>query len=54
MIKSEQTYDYNKAFNWIEGQGKMMYGKNFALNQSDLPVLYKLLSYYLKDEKNGK
>ena len=53
MINSEQTYDYNKAFNWIEGQGKMMYGKNFALNQSDLPVLYKLLAYYLKDEKTA-
>jgi DNA replication protein DnaC len=53
MINTEQTYDYNKAFNWIEGQGKMMYGKNFALNQSDLPVLYKLLAYYLKDEKTA-
>lgn len=53
MINSEQTYDYNKAFNWIEGKGKMMYGKNFALNQSDLPVLYKLLAYYLKDEKTA-
>jgi len=53
MINSEKIFDYNKAFNWIEGQGKMMYGKNFALNQSDLPVLYKLLTYFLKDEKTA-
>ena len=42
MDNSENTYDYKKAFNWIEAKGKMMYGQNFALNQSDLPLLYKL------------
>lgn len=50
MINPENTYDYDKAFNWIETKGKELYGQNFALNKSDLPLLYKLVAYFLKDE----
>jgi DNA replication protein DnaC len=50
MIDTNKTFDYNKAFNWIEAKGKELYGENFALNQSDLPVLHKLVAYFLKDE----
>lgn len=53
MINTDNTYDYNKAFNWIDAKGKELYGQNFTLNQSDLPLLHKLVAYFLKDEKTA-
>lgn len=45
-------YDYSEVVTWIDNKGKELYGKKkFKIFESDLPVIYRLIAYYLKDEE---
>lgn len=43
-------YDYSKVFAYLEKKGKEDFGNHFALHSSDLPLIKKMLAYFLKDE----
>ncbi|MBX3165130.1 MAG: ATPase [Bacteroidetes bacterium] len=47
---SASPYDYSKVFAYLEKKGKEDFGNHFALHSSDLPLIRKLLAYFLKDE----
>jgi DNA replication protein DnaC len=35
---------------WIEKKGQEIYGNHFKIYESDYPIIYKLIAYFLKDE----
>lgn len=47
-IKSH--YSYTEVINWLEAKGIELYGNHFKINESDYPIIYKLIAYFLKDE----
>jgi DNA replication protein DnaC len=47
-IKSH--YNYQEVILWLEKRGIELYGNNFKILESDHPIIYKLIAYFLKDE----
>lgn len=52
IINGRKLYDFKKCLTYIEKQGKIRYGNSFKIDQQDLPTLYKLLIYAIRDENN--
>jgi DNA replication protein DnaC len=50
-IKSQ--YNYEEVISWIEKKGVELYGKDFTISESDHPVVYRLIAYFLKDEETA-
>ena len=53
LIKTNATtslFDYDNLVNVITAEGKNQYGPDFAIHEQDLPVVYALLAYALRDE----
>ena len=49
-IEVQSKHNYDDALLWLEKWGKKQYGEHFKLQESDKPILFKLLCYFLKDE----
>ncbi len=47
-IKSH--YSYTEVINWLEQKGIELYGNHFKIIETDYPIVYKLIAYFLKDE----
>lgn len=47
-IKSH--YTYTEVINWLQAKGTELYGDHFKIIEPDLPIIYKLIAYFLKDE----
>ena len=47
-IKSH--YDYQEVILWLEKKGQELYGNHFKIHETDYPIVYKLIAYFLKDE----
>jgi len=45
-----KVYDFNKCIDFINCQGKTHYGQSFRVNILDIPTIYKLLIYMIKDQ----
>ena len=45
-----KVYDFNKCLDFINYQGKTLYGHNFRINILDIPTIYKLVIYMIKDQ----
>ena len=43
-------YNYQELIVWLEKKGIELYGNHFKILESDYPVIYKLIAYFLKDE----
>lgn len=43
-------YDYSDVIRWIEQKGIDLYGARFRIIESDYPVIYRLIAYFLRDE----
>jgi DNA replication protein DnaC len=43
-------YDYAAVLVWLEKKGEGIYGKGFKILETDYPILFKLLAYFLQDE----
>jgi predicted ATPase len=48
-----KIYDLNKCFQFLESQGKIIYGQSFKIHAQDKPVIYKLLLHAIRDEINA-
>jgi energy-coupling factor transporter ATP-binding protein EcfA2 len=44
-------YNYPEIINWLEAKGTELYGNNFKILETDYPIVYKLIAYFLKDEQ---
>ena len=43
-------YNYQEIIIWLENKGVELYGNHFKILESDYPIIYKLIAYFLKDE----
>lgn len=50
FVEVQSKHDYTNALLWLEKWGQKQYGKRFTIQETDKPTLYKLISYFLKDE----
>jgi DNA replication protein DnaC len=48
-IKSK--YNYDQIIIWLEKKGVELYGTHFKILETDHPIIYKLIAYFLKDEQ---
>lgn len=48
-IKSH--YNYPAVINWLQAKGINLYGNHFKIVETDYPIVYKLIAYFLKDEQ---
>jgi DNA replication protein DnaC len=46
----KKRYNYPEIITWIEKKGIDIYGNHFKILESDYPIIYKLIAYFLKDE----
>lgn len=54
QIKTIQNlYSYEDIVLWTEKKGQELYGSNFRIMESDHPVIYRLIAYFLKDEQTA-
>jgi DNA replication protein DnaC len=44
------TFNYSEIISWLERKGIELYGNHFKIMESDYPIIYKLIAYFLKDE----
>ena len=47
-IKSH--YSYSEVIVWLEKKGVELYGNYFKIIETDYPIVYKLIAYFMKDE----
>lgn len=45
------TLSYPEIIAWIEKKGIELYGKKFKILETDHEIIYKLIAYFLQDEK---
>ena len=45
-----KVYDFNKCLKFIDYHGKQHYGQSFKINILDIPTIYKLIIYTIKDQ----
>lgn len=43
-------HNYQEVIIWLEKKGIELYGNHFKILESDYPIIYKLIAYFLKDE----
>lgn len=43
-------YNYQEIIIWLEKKGIELYGNHFKILESDYPIIYTLIAYFLKDE----
>ena len=43
-------YNYQEIILWLEKRGIELYGNHFKILESDYPIIYKLIAYFLKEE----
>ena len=48
-----KVYDFSKCLDFINYQGKTLYGHNFRINILDIPTIYKLVIYMIKDQNTA-
>ena len=46
----QNHYSYTEIIVWLEKKGVELYGNHFKILESDYPIIYKLIAYFLKDE----
>ena len=46
----QSHYSYDEVIKWLENKGVELYGSHFKILESDYPIVYKLIAYFLKDE----
>lgn len=47
---NEQKYSYPEIITWLQTKGQELYGQNFQILETDHPIIFKLIAYFLKDE----
>ena len=46
----QSHYSYDEVIVWLENKGVELYGNHFKIIETDYPIVYKLIAYFLKDE----
>jgi DNA replication protein DnaC len=51
MQEIKSQYNYEQVILWLEKKGGELYGNHFKILESDHPIIYKLIAYFLKDQQ---
>ena len=51
MQEIKSHYNYEEVRIWLEKKGVELYGNHFKILESDHPIIFKLIAYFLKDEQ---
>lgn len=51
MDEIKSHYNYTEIIKWLENKGVELYGNHFIILETDYPVIFKLIAYFLKDEQ---
>ncbi|OAB30546.1 hypothetical protein SAMN05444395_11125 [Flavobacterium fryxellicola] len=51
MQEIKSQYNYEQVMLWLEKKGGELYGNHFKILESDHPIIYKLIAYFLKDQQ---
>lgn len=51
MDEFKSHYSYPEVIIWLEKKGIELYGNHFKILESDYPIIYKLIAYFLKDKQ---
>jgi DNA replication protein DnaC len=46
----QSHYSYDEVIIWLENKGIELYSNHFKILETDYPIVYKLIAYFLKDE----
>jgi predicted ATPase len=46
----QSHYNYSDVVLWLEKKRIELYGNHFKILESDYPIIYKLIAYFIKDE----
>lgn len=49
-MKTKPQYNYKEVIIWLEKKGIEHYGNHFKILETDYPIIFKLIAYFLKDE----
>ncbi|HEU4790762.1 MAG TPA: ATPase [Flavobacterium sp.] len=49
-MKTNSRYNYQEIIIWLEKKGAELYGNHFKIQETDHPIIYKLIAYFLRDE----
>ena len=50
-MKTNTQYNYEEVIIWSEKKGIELYGNHFKIIETDYPIVFKLIAYFLKDEQ---
>jgi DNA replication protein DnaC len=50
-MKTKSQYNYKEVIIWLEKKGIECYGNHFKILDTDYPIIFKLIAYFLKDEQ---
>lgn len=50
ILTTQSIHDYENALLWLQKWGKKQYGDHFTIYENDKPIIFQLISYFLKDE----
>ena len=48
--KIKTHYNYQEVTQWLQTKGQERYGNHFIIHETDYPIVYKLIAYFLRDE----
>lgn len=49
--KIKSNYNYPEIIYWLQAKGTELYGNHFKILETDYPIVYKLIAYFLKDQQ---
>ncbi len=53
IVNNYKIYNQKKCFQFLEQQGKAMYGPKFKIDSADKPTIYMLLIYAIRDQNSA-
>lgn len=51
IMDGYKIHDFDRCLAFIDYQGKAHYGPGFRIHSTDLPIIYRLVVYMIRDEK---
>ncbi|EAP86688.1 hypothetical protein CA2559_11648 [Croceibacter atlanticus HTCC2559] len=46
-------YDFKASIRFLEAKGKILFGRHFKIHEEDYELLYKLVTYFIEDQRVG-
>ena len=54
LRENEISYDFEKVLFYLDAKGKLLFGRTFKIYEEDSKILFKLVSYFIKEKDHCK